>query len=118
MAFQKEKNKPTRRRQHGLSLVELLIATALGLLIVAALAQLYSDIVRSNREMAKTNSQIENGRFAMQFLRNDIVHAGFWGSFVPEFANLMHDLPPADVPTIVPDPCLAFVGSARKVNPD
>ncbi|MEP6389103.1 MAG: PilW family protein [Halioglobus sp.] len=97
-----------RRSQSGLSLIELLIATALGVLIVTALAELFADITRTNREMAKTNSQIENARFAMQFLRNDIMHAGYWGTHVPEFDDLMWSAAPTDVPSIIPDPCLAF----------
>jgi type IV pilus assembly protein PilW len=94
--------------QAGLSLVELLIALTLSLVIVAALAELYVNLARSNQEMAKTNSQIENARFAMQFLQNDIVHAGYWGDFVPEFTDLTSIDIPADTPTVVPDPCLAF----------
>jgi type IV pilus assembly protein PilW len=99
--------------QNGLSLVELLIATTLGLIIIAGVTQLYANISLSNKELAKTNSQIENARFAMQFMRNDIVHAGYWGTWVPEFDNLMLDGIPADVPfTLVsdtpPDPCLPF----------
>ncbi len=95
-------------RQQGLSLIELMIATVLGLVIVAALTQLFSDVTRVNREMAKTNSQIENARFAMQLLRTDIVHAGYWGAHVPEFDDIMYRDIPGDVPTLVPDPCLTF----------
>jgi type IV pilus assembly protein PilW len=55
--------------------------------------------------MVKTNSQIENARFAMQFLRNDIVHAGFWDSYVPDFDNLSLLGSPGDYPALIPDPC-------------
>jgi type IV pilus assembly protein PilW len=56
--------------------------------------------------MAKTNLMIENGRFAMQLLRDDVQLAGFWG--------------PIDVieATAIPDPCLAHAdwgtGAARQ----
>lgn len=98
------KRLPTHQR--GLSLIELMIATVLGLIIVAALTQLFADVTRANREMAKTNSQIENARYAMQLLRNDIVHGGYWGAHVPEFDDIMYSEVPADVPTLIPDPCL------------
>jgi len=92
--------------ESGLSLVELLIAMALSLIIVAAIAQLFAGMSRANQEMAKTSSQIENARFSMQFITNDLVHAGFWGSFVPEFDDLtFDDAAPSDYPTAVPDPC-------------
>lgn len=94
--------------QCGLSLIEMLVAMAISVVMVAALSELYVNLSRSNQEMAKTNSQIENARFAIQFLQNDVVHAGFWGTFVPEFNDLTSVVAPMDVPTLVPDPCLAF----------
>lgn len=105
-----------RHLQSGLTLVELLIASVLSLLIVAALTQLFVEVARTNREMAKTNSQIENARFAMQMLRNDIVHAGFWAAYVPLYDDLvLNAVPPSrasGLPGAVPDqfysPCLAF----------
>lgn len=81
--------------QRGLSLIELMIALALGLVIMAALGALLLGITRNNNELAKANAQIENGRFAIQLLQNDLVHAGFWGELRPA------------TPTVVVDPCLA-----------
>jgi type IV pilus assembly protein PilW len=98
----------SNRRQLGLSLIELMVALVLGLIIVAALAQLFVNISRANLEMAKTNSQIENARFGMQFLHDDVVHAGFWGAHVPEFDDLSLLTTPNDYPTGIPDPCLAY----------
>ena len=100
--------KHLNERQLGLSLIELMVALALGLIIVAALAQLFVNISRTNQEMAKTNSQIENARFVMQFLHDDVVHAGFWGAHVPEFDDLSLLRPPTDSPIGVPDPCKAY----------
>lgn len=94
-------------RHRGLSLIELMIATVLGLIIVAALTTLFGDVSRANREMAKTNSQIENARFAMQFLEDDLIHAGYWNAFVPEFDDLTFVDSPSDYPGIRPDPCKA-----------
>jgi type IV pilus assembly protein PilW len=96
------------RRQRGLSLIELMVALVLGLIIVAALGQLFVNISRANLEMAKTNSQIENARFGMQFLRDDVMHAGFWGAHVPEFDDLSRLTTPTDYPTEILDPCLAY----------
>ena len=109
--------KPQRRSgsaeaESGLSLIELLVALALGLIIVAALSQLFVNISRTNLEMAKTNSQIENARVAMQFLRDDVVHAGFWGGFVPEFDDFSSIEEPEDYPTFLPDPCLDYASWA------
>ena len=95
-------------RARGLSLVELMIAIAIGMVVVAALLALYVNVTRTNNEMAKMNRQIENGRFAIQLLRNDVEHAGFWGAYVPEFDDLTTVATPLDAPTALPDPCLAY----------
>jgi prepilin-type N-terminal cleavage/methylation domain-containing protein len=96
------------RRAHGFTLVELMIAMTLGLLIMAALVTLFVDTSRTNREMAKTNSQIENARFALQLLEEDFVHGGYWGGFVPQFDDLTYEDVPTDTPAAIPDPCTAF----------
>lgn len=87
-----------RSAQKGLSLVELLISIALGLVILTALIALYGNVSRTNSEMAKTNQLIENGRFGIQLMRDDVAHAGYWDAI---------DTPAA---AAIPDPCLAFAG--------
>ncbi|AOE83528.1 type 4 fimbrial biogenesis PilW transmembrane [Pseudomonas sp. TCU-HL1] len=94
-----------RNRQSGFSLVELMIAAVISLLIMAAVLTLFLDVSRTNDEMAKTNAQIENGRFALQLLQEDLAHAGFWSGYVPEFDDLSNSGVPTDVPDAVPGPC-------------
>lgn len=97
-----------RDRQSGLSLIELMVAMAISLVILAALVGLFVNTSRSNREFARANSMIESGRLAVQVLEHDIVHSGYWGTFVPEFDDQTAGGAPADTPTLVPDPCLAY----------
>jgi type IV pilus assembly protein PilW len=100
-----------RTAQRAFSLIELMISMVIGLLIMSAILTLFLDVVRTNDEMAKTNAQIENGRFAIELLRADLAHAGFWNGYIPEFDNLSHAGVPSDFPTGVlpPNPCQAFV---------
>ncbi len=103
------RNRSARRPRvsaRGLSLIELMIAIAMGMVIVGALLALYLNVTRTNNEMAKMNRQIENGRFAIQLLQDDVVHAGFWGSYVPQFDDLTAVTAPLDAPNALPDPCL------------
>jgi type IV pilus assembly protein PilW len=104
-AFVHAISKPVKRSQGGLSLVELMVAITIGMLVIAALLALYLNITRTNTEMARANRQIENGRFAMQLLEQDIVHAGFWGEYVPPFDDLTASVT-SEAPTGLPDPCL------------
>ena len=76
-----------QRKAGGLSLVELMVAVAISLVILAALVALFVNTSRSNREFARANSMIENGRLAVQVLESDVIHAGYWGTYVPDFDN-------------------------------
>lgn len=96
------------RATRGFSLVELMIAIAIGMAVVAALLALFLNVTRTNNEMAKMSRQIESGRFAIQLLQDDVMHAGFWGSYAPQFDDLTTVTAPLDAPTALPDPCLAY----------
>ncbi len=95
------------RRQRGFSLIELMISVAISLIILAGLSAMLVNVSNTNNEMAKANMQIENGRFAIQSLEADLVHAGFWGEFIPQFDDMNWAYIPTDTPSAVPDPCLA-----------
>ncbi len=67
------------RRQRGVTLVELMVALALGLLITVAMLKVYVDasrMYRFNEGLARVQ---ENGRFALEFIRRDARVTGFWG---------------------------------------
>jgi type IV pilus assembly protein PilW len=84
-----------RRRQQGLSLIELMIAITLGLLVLAGLTTVFVTASESQRELQRSAQQIENGRYAIETLTNDIHHAGYYGRY-SAFSD----------PTAIPDPCI------------
>ncbi len=94
--------------ERGVSLVELMISLVVGLVILGALVALFVNSSGSNRELARANSLVENGRLAIELLESDVVHAGYWGAYVPTFDDQTYDAVPTDQPTAVPDPCLAY----------
>jgi type IV pilus assembly protein PilW len=98
----------TRPNCKGFNLVEIMVAIAIGLLLMLALTTLFVNITSTNKEMANTNSQIENARFSMQVLEADVQHAGFWGDYLPEFEDLTMTSAPADAPFDVPSVCLDY----------
>jgi type IV pilus assembly protein PilW len=83
------------KKQRGLSLVELMIALTIGLLLLTGLSLIFVNSSQANRELQKTSQQIENGRYAIDIISQDLRLAGFYGHF--------HDLPAA--PAGLPDPC-------------
>jgi Tfp pilus assembly protein PilW len=90
------RNRPPRRSMGGFSLVELMISIVLGLLIMAALVSIFANTSAARSELERTSRQIENGRFAMELLSDDLRVAGFYGELnVSQFV----------VPGGLPDPC-------------
>lgn len=89
----------------GFTLIELMISMVISLLILTAMVGIFVNTSASHREMEKTNGLIENGRIAAQLLQEDLVHAGYWGGYVPQFDDFSSAATPADVPDAVPNAC-------------
>jgi type IV pilus assembly protein PilW len=88
-------------RQAGLSLVELMIAIAVGLILLAGMTALISRQSSARAELDKSGRQIENGRYALTLLAADIEHAGFYGQYGGTLT----------VPAALPDPCATDAAS-------
>lgn len=84
------------KNARGFSLVELMIGLTLGLLVLAAVSAVFISTSNTRNEMQRAGQQIENGRYAMQLLTEDLRQAGFYGEFDPALL---------DTPTTMPDPC-------------
>jgi len=69
------------RSTRGTTLVEVMVAMTIGLFILAALAQLFAHNSQTRKEIDRTGRQIENGRYALEVLRDEIRMAGFFGGY-------------------------------------
>ncbi|MEO8134603.1 MAG: hypothetical protein ABI831_11560, partial [Betaproteobacteria bacterium] len=70
------------RCERGTTLVELMIGITIGLLVLATLAALFASSSDARNEIDRSGQQIENGRFALELLRDDVHHAGYFGGFI------------------------------------
>lgn len=84
----------SRKTALGFSLVEIMIAMAVGLGLLAAVTGLFGSTSRARTEMAKVGRMFENGRYAQDLLTEDLHLAGFYG-----------ELPIISSTPTVPDPC-------------
>ena len=102
--------RPPRLRRGGFSLIELMISITLGLLILAGVTTLFANNSRTRQEIEKTSRQIENGRYAMQVLGDDLQGAGFLAEFDPT---------PLDTTalTALPDACATDLATLRTALP-
>lgn len=98
-----------RDRQRGLTLIELMISLTIGLVLVAGLALLFSQQSSTQAELEKSSRQIENGRYAMQMLREDLQLAGYYGEF--------YNTSTLTVPGALPDPCVTLSADLAAAMP-
>ena len=70
---------PGRRRQHGVTLVELMVGLTLGLVVSASMLMLFANASAHGQDVARAGMQIENGRYVSEMLREDVRLAGFYG---------------------------------------
>jgi type IV pilus assembly protein PilW len=103
-------NLHNRKHQRGLSLVELMISLVISLILLAGLTTLIVQQSQTRDELEKSSRQIENGRYAMQILHEDIQHAGFYGQYfnVPTWGS---------APGVLPNPCATDVASLTAAMP-
>jgi type IV pilus assembly protein PilW len=67
-------------RQRGLTLIELMISMAIGLVILVALSALFVSSSRSRREVELSADVIESGRYGVDVLSRHLSQAGFYGT--------------------------------------
>ncbi|MBF0157799.1 MAG: PilW family protein [Magnetococcales bacterium] len=79
----------------GFSLVELLVAMTIGIGLLLGMVVSFSNASRSQKELDQAGQLIENGRYAVDLLYDDIRHAGYYG----------HWQGTDSLPASLPDPC-------------
>jgi type IV pilus assembly protein PilW len=68
-----------RRRQEGLTLVEIMVAVAVSVILLAGVIQLFASTKTTYRLQENLARMQENGRFALDFLTRDVRMAGYQG---------------------------------------
>ncbi len=71
---------PPASRQAGVSLIELMITVAIGSFILLGLTTLASSSSRNEAEISRAARQLDNARYALQVLADDVRLAGFYGA--------------------------------------
>jgi type IV pilus assembly protein PilW len=91
-----------RSTERGFSLVEMMIAMTIGLMIAAGLVTIFANTSSTQQELRRTSQQIENGRYAMDVLSQDLQVTGYFGSYRK-----------ATTPAAAPDPCSVTVADLQ-----
>ena len=99
----------------GFTLVELMVALVVCFVLVFGLSTLFVASSSNFAEAERSSREIENGRYAAFMLRDEILHAGFYGE-VGNVTNLLLT-PPITLPTTMPDPCATSVANLTAALP-
>ena len=94
--------------QIGFSLVELMVDVTLGMLVMLILSAAMVSSSQARRETDQASRQVENGRYAVQILSDDLALAGYYAEFDPW---------PLPTPAAKPDPCATSVASLKTAMP-
>lgn len=84
-----------RRQQRGITLIEIMVSLAISMFLLIGLLTVFSNSSKLNSDLNVSMQQIENGRFAIQALSDDIALAGFYDR-LPAMLT---------APSSLPDPC-------------
>lgn len=74
---------PFAPRQRGFTLLELMVAVTLGIVVLLGLSTIFLRNSGSQTELERNLRQAESGRYAVETLSEDIMHAGFYSDFSP-----------------------------------
>ncbi len=96
------------RSQRGFTLIELMVAITIGSVIMLLLSAVFLSSSVARKESERSARQIENGRYAMQILGDDLKLAGYLAEFNPNVLSL---------PATKPDPCLFTVAALNAALP-
>lgn len=87
----------------GFTLIELLISLSLGMVILGAIAVLFMVTSQTRDELERHSRQVENGRFAVERVREEVRVAGFFGEVLP--TKVHWQTPSSDAATAATNNC-------------
>lgn len=66
-------------KQQGFSIIELVVALAIGTVLLAGVLSTFVSMKTTSEETSSYGALQENGRLALSLLTNDLLKQGFWG---------------------------------------
>jgi len=93
------------RRQAGLTLTELMVAVAVGLIVTTAVAGVFLQTSSSNKQNDQVGYIQDNGRYALKILADDLEMSNFWAG-----------LSASNRTSILPDDTSLSIGSTLAVS--
>jgi type IV pilus assembly protein PilW len=87
---------PLRRTHTGFSLIELMIGVTIGLVLLSVLGTVFDRTSGGRSDLDRVSRLVENSRFAVDVIGDDVRHAGFYGTFLPPSDTVFTNNSPCD----------------------
>jgi len=97
--------RPFPTADRGFSLIELIIAMAISMILLAALSGIFAQSITTREKIDREGQKIETARYSLDTLAEDIRLAGYYGNYSPPFTGAS----PADWKYV--DPCSTTGGN-------
>lgn len=110
MNVAKARRFPRAHDQRGTTLVETLIAMTIGLMLLAALSQIFVANGSFRRDLDRSSRLVENASYAMERLGDDLRSAGYYAEFDVIGSGLA-------LPATKPDPCSSDIDALAAALP-
>ena len=85
-----------RRTHTGFSLIELMIGLTIGLVMLSVLATVFDRTSGGRSDLDRVSRLVENSRFALDVIGDDVRHAGFYGTVLPPSDTVFTNTSPCD----------------------
>ena len=92
-----------RRTHTGFSLIELMIGVTIGLVMLSVLATVFDRTSGGRSDLDRVSRLVENSRFAVDVIGDDVRHAGFYGTFLPPSDTVFTNTSPCALEHCRPD---------------
>ena len=89
--------------QLGFSLIELLVAVAIGLLILLSVSGIFLNSLFTEKTNEASSEILTNGRYAIEVLRKEVLHAGYLG-----VSSTLPTIPTTNIGTVSNDCAVGF----------
>jgi len=93
-----------QRPPAGFGIIEIMIALALGIIIMLGVTQVATNNSDTRYELDRAGRQIENAAFALRELESDLTNAGFWGEMGAQVDGTLPPVCPTTACDVFTDP--------------
>lgn len=88
------------KSQKGITILEIIVALSLGAFMLVGIISMMASVSSTRTALQRSTEQMENGRYAVQIVSDDLALAGFWGPYFRAAVSRSNPSPCVDDSTL------------------